>query len=201
MTVLSKLLTCLTLVLAALPASASLPQLARHLEATETMTAAFTQIAADGATAEGKVYLKRPGKIRFQYEDGIPLLVVADGRSLDMVDYEVRQVQKYPIKKTPLAVLLDAGADLEKYAKVKSSTDSALIVEARDRKHPEYGVITLYFAREAAAPAGLSLQGWRVLDSQGNSTRVELSDVKFNVAVPRNAFRYNDPRRRGRRGR
>ncbi len=178
------------------PAAATLPELTRHLEATRTMTATFTQTAGDGSTATGKVYLARPGKIRFQYQKGIPLLVVADGKSLNVIDYEVSQVQRYPIKSTPLSVLLDPKADLAKFARVKSSTDSAVTIEARDRKHPEYGIITLYFDRDAKAPGALALAGWNVIDAQGNTTRVALSDVRFNVDVPKNAFIFRDPSRK-----
>ena len=192
-----KFLSALTGFLAiglAVPASATLAELTRHLEDTRTMTADFTQTAASGATTRGKLYLARPGKIRFQYQKGVPLLVVADGRSLDVVDYEVDQVQRYPIGETPLSVLLDPDAELAKFAKVKMSNDDILVIEARDRKNPEYGIITMYFERQGSAPGDLLLSGWNVVDAQGNTTRVTLSDVKFNVGLPKNAFRYKDPR-------
>jgi outer membrane lipoprotein-sorting protein len=180
--------------LIAVPAAATLAELTQHLEATDTMTANFTQTGADGRSVEGKLYLERPGKVRFQYQRGIPLLVVANGRSLDVVDYEVDQVQRYPIGETPLSVLLDPDAELTRFAKVKTSSRDALVIEARDRKHPEYGIITLFFERNGAAPGDLLLQGWDVVDSQGNTTRVMLTNVKFNVDLPKNAFRYRDPR-------
>lgn len=192
-----RILTGLFALLAAsisMPASATLAELTRHLETTDTMTATFRQVAADGSSVDGRLYLERPGKVRFQYQKGVPLLVVANGRSLDVVDYEVDQVQRYPIGETPLSVLLDPNAELGKFARVRSSTDEALVIEARDRDHPEYGIITLYFDRDNAAPADLLLKGWNVVDAQGNTTRVLLSDVRFNVDLPKNAFRYTDPR-------
>ncbi len=185
----------------AFPAHASLPELSRHLSETRTMTADFIQTAANGNVARGKVTLARPGKVRFQYEKGVPLLVVANGGSLAMIDYEVAQVSKYPIRSTPLSVLLDANPDLAKYARIVSSTAQALTVEARDRKHPEYGVITIYFSRSATAPGGLALEAWRVLDAQGNVTQVTLENVRFNVPVDKNLFTYRDPRIRRPAGR
>lgn len=182
------------------PAAAALPEVSAHLAATRTMTADFRQTAENGGVATGRLTLARPGKVRFQYQKGVPLLVVGDGRSLAMIDYEVAQVSRYPIRQTPLSVLLDANADLGKYARIVASSANALTVEAMDRKHPEYGVITIYFAREKSAPAGLSLMGWRVLDAQGNRTNVELSNIAFNVPVADNAFRFKDPRRRTRPG-
>ena len=188
--------------LAAAPAQASLPEVAAHLKATQTMTADFTQTAANGSVARGKLTLARPGKVRFQYEPSVPLLVVADGRSLTMIDYEVAQVSKYPIRNTPLAVLLDSSVDLSKYGRLlppnQGGQPGFVTIEAKDRKHPEYGTLTLFFERDAKAPAGLALAAWRVLDAQGNVTQVQLSNVRFNVPVDNNSFRYRDPRNRGR---
>ena len=67
-------------------------------------------------------------------------------------------------------------------------------VEAHDPKHPEYGRITLVFAREPAAPGGLMLQGWVALDSQNNRTTIRLSNQRFGVPVGDSTFRWNDPR-------
>lgn len=184
----------------AVPAGASIPEVSAHLAATRTMTADFRQTAESGAIATGRLTLARPGKVRFQYQKDVPLLVVADGRNLTMIDYQVSQVSRYPIRQTPLSVLLDANADLGRYARVLSSTPKLLTVEAKDTKHPEYGVITIFFERDKAAPGGLELKGWRVLDAQGNTTRVDLSNIAFNVPVADNAFRYRDPRPRTRPG-
>jgi outer membrane lipoprotein-sorting protein len=183
-----------------LPARATLPEVSAHLAATRTMTADFRQTAENGGVATGTLTLARPGRVRFQYQKDVPLLVVADGKSLAMIDYEVAQVSRYPIRQTPLGVLLDAEADLSKYVRVVSSTPQALTVEAKDRKHPEYGTITIFFARSRSAPAGLALTGWRVLDAQGNRTDIALSNVAFNVPIADNAFRFKDPRRRVRPG-
>lgn len=185
---------------ATIPAQAALPEVSAHLAATRTMTADFRQTAENGGVANGKLTLARPGKVRFQYSKDVPLLVVADGKSLTMIDYEVSQVSRYPIRQTPLSVLLDAKADLARFARVVASNRQTLTVEARDEKHPEYGVITIFFDRDKAAPAGLALTGWRVLDAQGNRTVVALSNVAFNVPVAESAFRFRDPRRRVRPG-
>ena len=56
-----------------------------------TLKADFTQTDRNGQRLTGVLTLKNPGRIRFQYERGVPLLIVSDGRSLTMIDYEVRQ--------------------------------------------------------------------------------------------------------------
>ncbi len=169
-----------------------------HLKAVTTMTAAFTQTDRAGKVLAGTLTLKRPGKIRFQYQQGVPLLIVGDGKALTFIDYSVKQVSRWPIGNSPLGVLLDPTKDLSRFAKIVPAGDSRIVLaEARDPRRPEYGSITLAFARDAAAPSGLRLQGWVALDAQNNRTSVRLTNQQFNVAVSDKAFTWRDPRPMG----
>ena len=170
----------------------------RHLQAISTLTADFTQADRNGKVLTGVLTLKQPGKIRFQYQKGVPILIVADGGALVFIDYSVRQVQRWPIKNSPLGVLLDPGRDIARYAHVVGGGDDRLVsVEASDTKHPEYGRITLVFARNRTGPEGLMLQGWVALDSQNNRTTVRLANQRYGVPVSDGTFRWNDPRKGG----
>ena len=163
-----------------------------------SMTADFTQTDRSGAAIPGKLFLKRPGKIRFEYAPSAKMLVVSNGKSLYLVDYEVKQVQRWPIGNSPLGALLDPSRDVKAYGKlIPTQSDSVVSVEVRDRKHPEYGVITLIFVRDAAAPGGLRLTNWVALDSQNNRTTVRLSNQRYGAAIPDNKFTFVDPRRTG----
>ena len=175
-----------------------LAQVQAHLRAVTTMTADFTQIDRNGGSLPGTLTLKRPGKIRFQYRPGVPLLVVGDGKALTMIDYQVAQVSRWPIGNSPLSVLLNPNADLSRFARVLPSLDPSLItVQARDPKHPEFGTISIAFVRAPKAPGGLMLGGWTVVDAQNNRSTVRLSNQRFNVAVSDKAFAWRDPRPQG----
>jgi outer membrane lipoprotein-sorting protein len=146
----------------------------------------------------GTLTLKRPGKVRFQYRPGVPLLVVGDGKALTMIDYQVAQVSRWPIGNSPLSVLLNPNADLSRFARVLPSIDPSLVtVQARDPKHPEFGTISIAFVRSPSAPAGLMLGGWTVVDAQNNRSTVRLSNQRFNVPVSDKAFAWRDPRPQG----
>jgi outer membrane lipoprotein-sorting protein len=169
-----------------------------HLKAVQTMTADFAQTDRAGKVLTGKLTLKRPGKIRFQYQEGVPILIVGDGKSLTFIDYSVKQVSRWPIGNSPLGVLLDPSKDLTRFARIIDSGDPRLVLaEARDPRHPEYGAITLAFAREVGAPAGLRLQGWVALDAQNNRTSVRLTNQRFNAPISDGAFAWRDPRPMG----
>jgi outer membrane lipoprotein-sorting protein len=176
------------------PQLADLAAVQTHLRAVTTMTADFAQTDRSGKTLTGQLKLKRPGKIRFQYQPGVPILIVGDGNSLWFLDYQVGQKQRWPIGNSPLGVLLDPSKDIARFARVVPVGDPRIVfVEARDPRHPEYGTLTLAFAREAGAPAGLRLQGWIAVDGQNNRTTVRLSNQRFNVTVGDEAFRWRDP--------
>lgn len=178
-----------------------LGQVSAHLKAVDTMTAAFSQTGRGGQTLNGQLTLKRPGKIRFQYGQGVPMLIVGDGKSLTMIDYQVKQVSRWPIGNSPLSVLLDPNKNLAKIAKVLPSADDRVVmVQARDPSRPEFGTITLAFARVSSAPGGLMLQGWTTIDAQKNRSTVKLSNQRFNLPVAETAFRYVDPRKKANRG-
>jgi chaperone LolA len=204
-----------TLALAAIPAAAAfaLPQAAAvaqdassvsqvqsHLRAVSTMTANFVQTDRRGRSMSGVMTLKRPGQIRFEYQTGANMLVVGDGKQLWFLDYQVKQKSRIPIANSPLGVLLGSNPDLSRIAKVTRNDAQTLLVSARDPKRPQYGTITVAFAKVGGAPAGLMLQGWTMLDSQNNLTTVKLSNQRFNVAVPDSAFRWADPKPRGPKG-
>ncbi|MEO1169377.1 MAG: outer membrane lipoprotein carrier protein LolA [Pseudomonadota bacterium] len=178
----------------------TLAQVQRHLRAVDTMRADFIETNRAGQSVRGEMFLKRPGKIRFSYEEGVNMLVVSDGRALTFVDYDVRQVQRWPIGDSPLSVLLNPERDLSRFATVlDSSRNSEVRVRARDPEHPEYGTITITFLRNPSAPGGLMLQGWTVLDSQNNLTTINLANQRFGMAISDRTFRYRDPRPRNRR--
>lgn len=172
-----------------------LDQAVAALRGITTMQANFTQTDRKGQSLSGVLTLKRPGKIRFQYGKGANMLVVSNGKSLHLVDYEVKQVQRWPIGNSPLGALLDPNRDVKRYGKlIPSGSDNVLSVEVRDSKHPEFGVITLVFTRNAAAPGGWQLTNWVALDSQNGRTTVRLSNHRYGMAVADSAFTFRDPR-------
>ncbi len=179
--------------------SRSLDDVITWLHGVTTLVADFKQTTSSGKISHGKMTLARPGKVRFEYEPSVPVLVVADGGSLYVVDYGNASVQRYPIKNSPLSVLLDPKADIKRIAKLVEAGPAAVpgytTIEATDPKRPQYGTITLYFANTPGTAGNVTLSAWRVLDAQGNTTTIQLDKPRLNGSVPEGAFTYKDPRR------
>ncbi|GMN03456.1 outer membrane lipoprotein carrier protein LolA [Erythrobacter sp. MTPC3] len=180
--------------------SADMDRAVSALRAISTMRADFTQTDRAGNIVRGTMTLKRPGKIRFDYGKDADLLVVSNGKSLYMVDYEVRQVERWPIRNSPLGALLDPGRDVKQYGKLNPTSNSdVLSIEVRDPKRPEFGVMNLIFVRNPAAPGGMQLTHWVALDAQNYRTTVRLTNHRYGMSVPESTFKFRDPRRASRR--
>ena len=187
----------MALMATAAPAAAQSSDMARlrsHITSVQTMTANFVQTDARSRSAAGKLQLKRPGKVRFEYGSG-DLLLVADGRRLHFIDYQVGQKSAWPLGRTPLGVLLSNSPNLNGRAQIVPSKDPR-VVTVRARDPAQYGSVVLAFIRSPSAPGGLQLHGWTAIDAQNKRTTVRLSNVRYNVAVPETAFRFAEPKKR-----
>lgn len=192
--------TALTAPAAAQAAASDLDRVVAALRAISTMKADFVQTDRNGQALRGVMTLKRPGKIRFDYGKNADFLVISNGKSLYVIDYEVAQVERWPIGNSPLGALFDPDKDVKRFGKLMpTSSKDVISVQVRDPKKPEFGMITLIFTRNAAAPGGLQLAYWVALDAQNNRTRVELSNQRYGVAVADSTFTFKDPRRTARR--
>lgn len=187
-------------IIIAAPAQAqteSLATISAHLRGISTMTADFVQTDREGKILTGALSLRQPGKIRFQYRKGIPLLIIGDGNSLWMIDYSVRQVSRWPVGNSPLSVLINPRKEMSRFARIMpSAVPGTIMVEARDPKHPEFGTLAIAFAR-GSGPGGLVLQGWTVLDAQNGRSTVRLTNQRFGVPISDKTFKWDDPRPKG----
>ena len=177
--------------------SGELKSVESSLAATQSMTANFLQTDGKGRQMAGTLSLKRPGKIRFAYGGGVNMLLVANGKTLNFIDYDVGQKSSWPIAKSPLAVLLSPNPDLTRIARlVPSEHKNVVVVRARDARRPEFGTLILAFVRDGSAPGGLKLEGWTAIDAQNKKTTVRLSNQRYNVGLPDSAFTFAEPKRK-----
>ena len=182
MILLRTLLAPLMLLALSLPATAeklSLAELSRYLNSLTTAQAAFTQTNADGSQAKGMLYIKRPGRARFEYAPPDRTLVMAGGGQLAIFDSKSNQPpEQYPLRRTPLNLILAPKVDLAQANMVvghKEVGDTTRVM-AQDPENPEYGMIELVFTANPTA-----LRQWIITDDLGSQTRVELADLQTGV--------------------
>jgi outer membrane lipoprotein-sorting protein len=160
------------------------------LAAAKTARGRFVQLAPNGSVTEGDFALQRPGRMRFDYDDPTPILIVANGTTVAMEDRDLETVDRVPLSSTPLGLVLDDELDFETEARVTDvqKTASEIAITMEDRRGEAEGVLTLYFD-----PASYQLTSWRTLDANQQVTRVVLEDIETNVRLSPRLFRLDDP--------
>jgi len=184
--------SCITLA-SAMPAWADkipLADISQYLNQLETATAPFTQINDDGSLSTGTLYIKRPGRVRFEYDPPEAAVVVAGGGAVVIFDPKSNtEPDTYPLSRTPLSIILAPTVDLDRADMVTGHgyDGTATIVQAQDPEHPEYGNIQLSFTADP-----VELRRWVINDSGGGQTTVilqtletggRLGDTLFNTQL------------------
>lgn len=167
------------LLLLPLPAAAEkvpLADLSKYLNSLTTVEADFTQVNADGTISTGTIYIKRPGRVRFEYGPPDRSLVIAGGQNVAIFDTKSNQPpEQYPLKRTPLNLILAENIDLGRAKMVvgHSEDGTSTRVRAQDPENPDYGSIELVFT---ANP--VELRQWVITDDLGAQTTVILGEMK-----------------------
>jgi outer membrane lipoprotein-sorting protein len=177
---------------AALPPehAALVGEIERHLEGVRTLRARFQQLAPDGGLATGRVYLRRPGKLRFDYDPPSRVLLIASDWRLIFQDASVQQINVIPLAETPLGFLLAERIRLAGDVTVTDVAERGQEVALRVIRTaaPDQGAIVVVFGRRP-----LELRRWSVTDPQGLTTQVVLDRVETNVELASDLFVWRDP--------
>jgi outer membrane lipoprotein-sorting protein len=180
---------CVALVSPALATPAEdardLARISNYLNAIGTLEGGFVQVDPGGVVSEGDFYMRRPGRLRFEYDPPNPTLIVVDGFWVGVIDARDGGVDRVPLSDTPLSLLLKEDVDLRREGSVTNIERSAdqLAVTARDPEGETPGEIVMVFSNNP-----LELRQWIVVDAQGAKTTVALRDMRRDVAIPNAQF-------------
>ena len=158
-----------------------------YLNGIRTMQSRFIQINPDGSAWNGNLYVKRPGRFRFEYDPPIPYLLVANDNWLFHVDRALKETNVIPLVKTPAQFLVRENISLKKDFKITKLEELPGIVQIGlvTRDNPDLGEVTLTFSDKP-----LELRKWTVRDVQDNITQVTLQNMRYGVNLNASLFKY-----------
>ena len=169
---------------------AALRKVEDYLNGIKSLTARFDQVDSGGNRASGKIYLSKPGNLRFEYDPPTPVLIVATGRFLIHYDRQLQSATYLNQESTPAWFLttpkLQLSGDLRPVR--VNRRDGLLHVNVVRTKKPDEGAVTISFAEDPMA-----LREWTVTDPQGVVTRVVLRDMQLNQPVSAKLFEFDEP--------
>ncbi|UMM63319.1 LolA family protein [Aristophania vespae] len=157
----------------------------QNLTQIQSFQARFRQTSPKGEGSSGTVILVRPGRVRFNYDAPSPLLLVANQGKVVFQDRSIDQITTLPLKRTPLGLLLrpdphlTGDVTITSFHEIKGQIQLRVVRTAA----PQEGELTLYFSKTP-----LALLGWSVLDAQGASTHIQLSDIQTGINVDPQIF-------------
>ena len=169
--------------------SAILKDVSRAMSDVKTASGKFEQLAPDYSVSTGSFALSRPGKVRFDYDDPTPLLIVSNGATVALQDSELETTDRVPLSSTPLSLLLDDSLDFETEARVLDlvRANGRIGVTLQDRSGEMDGTLTLILSDTTR-----ELLGWRTEDSGGNITSVQLIGVEYGKKLNPRLFILKD---------
>ncbi|WP_424967118.1 LolA family protein [Dinoroseobacter sp. S375] len=174
-----------------------LSEISAYLRGLDLAQAPFTQRNADGSTSTGTLFLRRPGRARFEYDPPAEALVMVGGGTVAIFDDKGDPTpESYPLRRTPLSVILSRNVDLAgSDAIFAHRLDGELTtVFAHDPKNPQYGQIALQFA-----PGPTRLSRWVITGEAGERTVIELGTLTRPGQLSNNLFNIKGEMDRRRR--
>ena len=169
----------------------SVAEVEHYLNSVETLKARFIQIAANGASAEGDLYLARPGRMRMNYDPPTEIEIVADTRFLIYHDKKLEQVSYLGLDSSPAGIMLRPHVKLSGDVTVTKvqHLPGALEVSVVQTEDPAAGELTMLLTEKP-----MNLRQWRVRDAQGQVVTVSLFSVEHDVTLNPDLFDFKDPK-------
>jgi outer membrane lipoprotein-sorting protein len=162
-------------------------QINAYLNEIKTLRADFLQIATNGEIASGKLYMSRPGKIRFEYTPPSPILIISDGTFLIYIDKHLEGMTHFFLSNSPISFLVKKSVRITDDTEIISFSQKANIIRIKLAKlnQIDKGTITLNFTNQP-----FNLRKWVVADPQGVETTVILSNMEKNITLNPELFEF-----------
>lgn len=178
---------------AALPAQAQVgvPEIEKYFNSIKTLKSRFVQSNPNGSVIQGTLYVRRPGRMRFEYDPPSQLKIVADGTQVTMWDPATRDFGQWPIGWTAASFLvkdpLSLSGDLtvEKIDRVNGLLEVTMI----QARKPQEGKVIVRFAENP-----MLLRGWTIVDSRGNQVTISLSEMQTGLQLADSLFKNDSGR-------
>ncbi len=156
-----------------------------YINSIGTLQASFQQVDPNQAVSTGRIYLRRPGRMRVEYDPPNPILIIADGTLISQVDRKLGELSQMPLKQSTAWFLLRDPIQIGDKITVTEvkRTPAELSVTMFENDEPDNGTVELIFRQEP-----LLLSKWIVTDPDANRIYVGLINVETGVQLPASLF-------------
>jgi outer membrane lipoprotein-sorting protein len=160
-----------------------------YLTSVQVLTGNFVQIAPDGWRSTGRLFVQKPGKVRFEYDPPSPIEVIADGSQVVVADRKSGTQDPYPLSQTPLRFLLADKIDLLQDTNVVGITvDDTYVSITIEERQALVGKSRLLMMFDSKS---FKLKQWTITDIQGFDTTIAVSNLDTSKRLDPNLFRFD----------
>lgn len=162
-----------------------------YFESFKSFTADFLQVNNNGNILSGKILLKKPGKIRIEYDES-PLLIVGDGKKLATINKKLGTIGFFNIKDIPIKILLYEKIDKTRVKLLDlKEQDNIITVKVKESILGSDGALEITFEKRP-----FRIVKWTVLNSNKTKTEILLSKIKYDISIENTKFDLDlvDPR-------
>lgn len=163
----------------------------------KTFSASFTQVITDAQQntiqqSSGRLWIKRPGRFRWDYKLPYKQQIVADGKQLWVYDIDLQQVTHRKLDQalgqTPAMLLAGSGRLRDNFSVKKLGVKQGLEwVQMTPKSDSSYDIIRVGFDKG-------KLNTLEMVDGFGQTTRVILTRVNENGSISDRKFKFNPPK-------
>jgi outer membrane lipoprotein-sorting protein len=169
---------------------ASTAEVEKYINSIRTLKARFVQSNPNGSVVQGTLYVRRPGRMRFEYDAPSQLKIVADGYQVTMWDIATKDFGQWPIGWTAASFLVKEPLSLSGDLQVEKTerSDGMLHVTMSQAKKAQEGKVIVRLGENP-----MVLRGWTIIDNRGNQVNVSLQDVQSGLQLADSLFKFDGP--------
>ena len=131
---------------------------------------------------EGNCVIKYPKKIFCSYNNRNKKIMVSNGKSLAIKNQTSNQYYLYPLKKTPLELILDKNFLIDQIKKLESRIIDDKYINFKILKNNNE--INIFFDKK-----NLNLIGWQTEDIYQNLVITYIYNIEYNKKIDNNLFK------------
>lgn len=166
-------------------------KIAHFLEKFSTLTANFIQINNSGESLSGKIFIQRPGKLRIDYDDPNPNLIISDSLRLAHINRDIPYINIYSLKQLPIRMLLSNDFSMSNYPILNYKENNKVVeIEISKKNEEDLGSIILVFE-----DSPVKLKKWIIKEVNNTKTEIYLSNLLIDTKIENNLFKIEDPRK------
>lgn len=170
-----------------------------YLNSMTSLKANFVQMASNGSTSEGVLYISKPSKIRMEYAAPTDVLIVGNGDEVVFNDKELDQVTNIDYDDIPGTKILTNTIKID--GQMLKATDfykdaGSTTITLEYAKAKDMGPITLVFNNSP-----FELKQWKIIDPQSVEVTISLYDMVSGMELENDLFVFHEKSKSKSKGR